>query len=182
VCWLNWTKNTLNLQKLKLYRPEDMMWTAMLLTWKWNQSCYLFFFLRGAELLLILLYLENRQTQRTNKNTSCWRKRKLAPQTGRGLCHLALAGSNLWFTRNFIYGTVRRVKALLGLSPLGLISRLLRDQESSKRLEGKTFSLAGRGQSPVAGVLSAPHSPNRRSSASLAREQYPHGSVAPRVL
>jgi hypothetical protein len=51
----------------------------------------------------------------------------------------------------------------------------------AKRLEGKIFSLAGRGRSPAAGVPSTPHSPSRRPSASLAREQY-RGTVATRVL
>ena len=69
---------------------------------------------------------------------------------------------------------VRRVKDLLGLSPLGLISRFLRglvslacksskplykerrcsNLKSSKRLKGNPFSLASRGQSPAAGVPS----------------------------
>ena len=66
--------------------------------------------------------------------------------------------------------SVRGVKGLLGLSPLGLISRLLRGQvrhlyimrgdvsiyNQAKRLEGDPFSLAGHGRSPAAGLPQRP--------------------------
>jgi hypothetical protein len=53
---------------------------------------------------------------------------------------------------------------------------------ASKRLEQNPFSLVGRGQSPTAGLPSAPN-PSRRplTLAAPSNEQYPR-TVAPRVL